>query len=75
MGKEKNLIRVFCTEDNKLGVSCDTNSEEEFEMVVYGLFSLLEETPAIMEGLQQLAYKKNLSVSTVLSLNQSKIKS
>ena len=75
MGKEKNLIRVFITEDNKLGVSCDTESREEFEMAVYGLFSLFDQVPDFLEELQQLAHKKNLSVNTVLSLNQSKIKS
>ena len=73
MGTEKDLIRIFVSEDNKLGVSCITDSEEEFDMVIKGLYTLLDKTPQIVEALAEMTQKEMKTKEFILSLNNSKI--
>ena len=73
MGKEKDLVRIFISDDDKLGISCNTDTEEEFDMVVKAVYSLLDEIPNLVEELNELCKKEAKFKSFILSLNNSKI--
>lgn len=74
MGKEKDLIRIFITDDNKVGVKCDIESDEETQMVVTGLLSLLDNVPELLDNLVDIYEKKTVIRHFSLSIN-SKINS
>ncbi len=69
MDKEKDLIRIFITEDNKIGVSCDIDSEEETQMAVSGLLSLLDNVPDLLEEMVDIYEKKTITKHFLLSVN------
>lgn len=75
MGKEKDLIRIFLTEDNRLGVMCDTETEEESNKALEGLCRLFDNVPEILEELYSYCMKKVQTKQFILSLNNSKIPS
>lgn len=75
MGEEKDLIRIYRTEDIKVGIKCDITSKDEFLMVAHGILSLFEEIPELLEFFKHYEEEQNEETQTILSLNQSKIKS
>lgn len=74
MAEEKNLIRIFITDDNKVGVKCDIESDEETQMAVTGLLSLLDNVPELLDDLVDIYEKKTVIRHLLLSVN-SKINS
>ena len=75
MGKEKDLIRIFLTEEGKLGVRCQTDTEDESNMALEGLCRLFDNVPDILDELLSYCNRKVQTKQFILSLNNSKLPS